>query len=261
MPDPIVAATLPGAQPTREAPDVAAAVAHLAQDGLVAFPTETVWGLAACARSSAAMNALRSWKGRDADQPVSLLIADAAVLAAEGLELSPLARRIIAAFWPGPLTLVIPARVIPAQAIPAQAIPADAALAAGVARDDGAVGVRCSSHPVAAALAGAAARAGLGPLTATSLNRSGQPPARDEAAARALCAGQRAPLVLDTGGDAVSAGPPTSVLDLTQDPPRILRVGAIDESTLRARVGVEVSSCDASTDPLAPACMKGEPTS
>ncbi|MBW2229544.1 MAG: L-threonylcarbamoyladenylate synthase [Deltaproteobacteria bacterium] len=251
MPDPIVAATLPGAQPTREAPDVAAAVAHLAQDGLVAFPTETVWGLAACARSSAAMNALRSWKGRDADQPVSLLIADAAVLAAEGLELSPLARRIIAAFWPGPLTLVIPA----------QAIPADAALAAGVARDDGAVGVRCSSHPVAAALAGAAARAGLGPLTATSLNRSGQPPARDEAAARALCAGQRAPLVLDTGGDAVSAGPPTSVLDLTQDPPRILRVGAIDESTLRARVGVEVSSCDASTDPLAPACMKGEPTS
>jgi hypothetical protein len=66
--------------------------------------------------------------------------------------------------------------------------------------------------------------------------------------------------VLDTGGDAVSDGPPTSVLDLTQDPPRILRVGAIDESTLRARVGVEVSSCDASTDPVAP-CMKGEPTS
>lgn len=226
MPVTSAGATRPDTHPTRAGCDVATAVEHLAADGLVAFPTETVWGLAARARSPIAMAALRGWKGRDVDQPISVLVADWRALPATGFDLSPPARRLMEVFWPGALTLVIPART---------------ELAPGVARDDGAVGLRCSAHPMAAALAQASELAGLGPLTATSLNRSGEPEARDEAAARLLCNGMGGPLVIETGGDDAYGEPPTTVLDLGCDPPRILRDGAIDAAALLEQAGVVVS--------------------
>ena len=191
------------------------AIQALADDRLVAFATETVWGLGARAASATAIERLHAFKGRDVSQPISVLVE-----APESLELaceepSDALRRLVAALWPGPLTLVVRARV---------------ALAPGVARADGAVGLRCSPHPTAAALVRAAAQRGLGPITATSLNRSGEPPARTHAEARALCArADPAPLLLESecGG-----GAPSTVVDVTGPVPRILRQGAIPASKI-----------------------------
>ncbi len=225
----------PTAESARLADAVDAAVSALGDDRLVAFPTETVWGLAACAGSEAAMQALRTWKGRDADQPVSVLVSSVEALDPLGIDAPPDARRLAARVWPGPLTLVLPAR---------------RAYARGVARADGATGVRCSSHPVAAALARAAERAGIGPLTATSLNRSGEPPAGDLAAARALCRGEQAPHVLDPAGDDAGGGAPTSVLDMTTRPATLLREGGLDAAALSA-LGIDLAQRAGGAGPAA----------
>jgi L-threonylcarbamoyladenylate synthase len=202
---------------------VAEAVERLRAGGLVAYPTETLYGLGADARSDAALAALARWKGRASDQPVSVLVDGAAALPRLGLAPSTAAQRLAASFWPGPLTLVLPA-----------ADPAQARFARGVARSDGAVGVRCSPHPVARALAAALARADAGPITATSLNRSGEPPARTRKEARALCAGAPgAPWLLDDEAAPAPAGLASTVVDCTTPTPRVLRAGAISEHALR----------------------------
>jgi len=195
---------------------VAAAVEWIREGGLVAYPTETVWGLGADATSEMALEALRRWKGRGEDAPISVLVDAPSALATLGCEPLDAARRLAAAFWPGPLTLVLRCA---------------RRFARGVARRDGAVGVRCSSHPVAADLAARLAQAGVGPVTATSLNRSGEPAARDRDAARALCTGERAPRLLDAGVDA-GGGPASTVLDLTGEKPVVLRWGALSRATI-----------------------------
>jgi L-threonylcarbamoyladenylate synthase len=200
---------------------LAGALAQLAADGLVAFPTETVWGLAAVAAREGALARLRAWKGRAEDQPLSLLVPDADVLAALGAELPAAGRALVERFWPGPLTLVLRC---------------GERFAEGVARGDGAVGFRCSPHPAAAALARAAFAAGLGPVTATSLNRSGDPPARTRAEALALCAtasgGVDAPVLLAGAWPDAGGGAPSSVVDASGAQPRVLREGAIAAKAL-----------------------------
>jgi L-threonylcarbamoyladenylate synthase len=192
-----------------------AALARVAAGELVGFPTETSWGLGADARSEAALAALRRWKGRDAEKPISLLVSGEADLARLGAKLSPAARRLARAFWPGPLTLVVRC---------------EAPLARGIAGPKGAVGLRCSSHPVAAALAALAAQRGVGPLTATSLNRSGEPACETRAQANA-CARSELPLV---EGDDAGGAPASSVVDATGDEPVVLRRGAISEAEIAA---------------------------
>lgn len=223
------AAESPPVAPT-DAPDAAreralrGALAALRADRPVAFPTETVWGLAACARSVRAVEAVRRWKGRGDRQPMAVLVSRIEALDDLGIALPPLARRLAEAFWPGPLTLVVPA---------------DVAFAPGVAREDGALGLRCSPHPAARAIACAAEAEGLGPLTATSLNRTGDPPAADRDAARALCAGPGDPwLFADVadGFDDARGAEPTTVVDTTTSPARIVRWGGIDAAAL-ARFG------------------------
>jgi L-threonylcarbamoyladenylate synthase len=195
-----------------------AAVARLAAGGLVAYPTETVWGLGARAESAPAVERLRAWKGREAERPIALLVPDLRAAAAVGAELSPPARRLAAAYWPGPLTLVLRCR---------------ARLAPGIAGPGGAVGFRCSPHPAAGALARAAFARGLGPLTATSLNRSGEPPARTRGEAAALCAaGGDAPELLAGPWPDAGGAPPSSVVDLSGDAPAVLREGAIAAAAL-----------------------------
>ena len=197
----------------REAIDV------LAAEGCVAFPSETIWGLAASAGSPAAVAALGAWKGRVDGQPISVLVSGESALRGYGFELGSLALSLMEHFWPGPLTLVLACR---------------SAFAPGIAREDGSVGVRCSSHPVAAELVKAAEASGLGPLTATSCNRSGAPPARTESEARTLCsASPNGPYVLAAGNQDAGAKAPTTVLDLTVRPPRILREGGVSEAALR----------------------------
>ena len=193
--------------------NLAQALQRLRNDECVAFPTETVWGLAACALSRRAVEHLCAWKGRGEDQPISLLVPGAAGLEEMGFQLSAEACGLMDEFWPGPLTLVLPCtHVFPR----------------GIARSDGAVGLRCSPHPVAAELSQAAYEAGLGPLTATSLNRSGEPPARSEAEARNLCGPDpEAPYVLRPRGPAIEEASPSTVLDLSGATPEVLRIGAI----------------------------------
>jgi L-threonylcarbamoyladenylate synthase len=195
---------------------LAAAVERIREGGLVAYPTETVWGLGADATSELALEALRRWKGRAEDAPISVLVAAPDALDTLGCEPLEAARRFASAFWPGPLTLVLRCA---------------RHFARGVARRDGAVGLRCSSHPGAAAFAARLAQAGVGPLTATSLNHSGEPAARNRDEARALCAGESAPALLDSDADA-GGTPASTVVDLTGEKPVVLRWGALSRATI-----------------------------
>ena len=208
------------------------AVAWVAQGGVLAYPTETVWGLGADARSDAAVEQLRAFKGRDDDAPISILVTGVGALAALGFCVGAAAQRLADDFWPGPLTLVLPCESV---------------FAPGVARGDGAIGVRCSPHVVAAELAQRCAHAGTGPLTATSCNRTGAPPARTRADARAVCSGDPRTRVIGGGSDASAASLAqraagerrpsgviaSTVIDVTGDTPRVLRWGALAEPALR----------------------------
>jgi L-threonylcarbamoyladenylate synthase len=196
------------------------AVAHLGKDGFIAYPTETVWGLGACADRPRAVARLMAWKGRAEEAPMSVLVPSVDVAEQWGCRLEGPARELADAFWPGPVTLVVPCAH---------------SFAPGIEGKRGTLGLRCSSHPVAHALSLAVARAGLGPLTSTSMNRTGEPPARDLAAARVLSAGPcdlgKPWLVSDPAHDA-GGGRPSSVVDCTATPPEILRAGAIDAARL-----------------------------
>jgi L-threonylcarbamoyladenylate synthase len=198
---------------------IADAAARIRRGALVAYPTETVWGLAADARSEAAVAALRAWKGRDAERPMSLLVSDFAELARLGAETTALAQQLAAKFWPGPLTLVLRCAH---------------AFARGIASADGGVGFRCSPHPVARALAREA-----GVITATSFNRSGAPACANRAQAEAEAeaeAGADAEVALVAGADASGAAP-SSVVDASGEELRVLREGAIPRRLLEAAAG------------------------
>lgn len=199
------------------------ALDHLERDGLVAFPTETVWGLAARAQSSAAVANLMSFKGRAAGQPVSVLIDDAERLAKLGVAEGPVLRALTSAFWPGPLTIVAGA-------------PVPDPFAPGICGPDGGVGFRCSDHPLAALLVGEAFRRGLGPLTATSFNRSGKTAVENFPAALLLASESDAPavIVLVPGALDASRLPPSTVLDIRGEAPKVLRQGAVEPATLRS---------------------------
>lgn len=214
---------------------LANAVDRIRAGGLVAFPTETVWGLGADATSAEALARLLDWKGRDSRKPVSVLVEDLAAAEALGLAPTPTARALARAFWPGPLTLVVPV--------------GRARLAPGIASADGSVGLRCSPDPTAAALAHALGRAGLGPFTATSLNREGEPPARDLDEALALCrihpgaeciapvdAERVEPVAAErvACGSRVSSATPSTVVDCTGPGLRVIREGAIPAEVLAA---------------------------
>jgi L-threonylcarbamoyladenylate synthase len=194
------------------------AAAMIRHGGLVAHPTETFYGLAVDPFSEAAVERLRAAKGLDAGRAVLLLLThrdavnDLARL--EGIArtwFESLAR----AFWPGPLTLILPAR-------PGLRCPALGA--------ETGVAVRVSSHPVALQLA----RTVGGPITSTSANRTGDAPAAD---AESIGAGlrQRIDLVLD--GGRCPGGLPSTLLDLTGDRPRVARAGAVETAALRSVLG------------------------
>lgn len=194
------------------------AVARVGDGGLVAYPTETVWGLGADARSEQALASLRDFKDRGEDAPISILIAGPDALAEMGFDFCERARRLAGCFWPGPLTLVLRSQK---------------RFARGVARGDGAVGVRCSSHPLARRLARELAKRGLGPLTATSLNRSGEPPACTRAEARRSCERDAVgPCLLAAPGPDAGGARASTVVDLTGARPVVLRWGALERSEL-----------------------------
>ncbi len=199
------------------------AVEWLREGGLLAYPTETVWGVGADAKSDESLARLRRWKGRGEASPLSILVEQASDLDALGFELGTGARRMVEELWPGPLTLVISCR---------------RPFGRGLARDDGAVGVRCSAHPLAAALARRLREAGVGPITATSLNHSGAEPAHTHDEASALCGdGLETPRLLGVEHAESGGADASTVVDVTGDPPRVLRWGAVNAAALESWLG------------------------
>lgn len=187
---------------------VADAAAILLAGGLVAFPTETVYGLGACAGDAAAVGRLFNAKGRPRDNPLIVHVAQPDGAEALGL-LAGTAADLAARFWPGPLTLILPAR---------DGVPA--VVRAGLPT----VAVRCPDHALAQALLTAA-----GPLAAPSANRSGRPSPTTAQAVLDDLEG-RIEAVLD--GGPCRLGLESTVVDCSGGAPSILRLGALPAEAL-----------------------------
>jgi L-threonylcarbamoyladenylate synthase len=178
--------------------------------GVVAFPTESFYGLAININDEEAIERLFSMKKREADLPILILIPSIGVLDRYVRHVPDIARRLMDQFWPGGLTLVFEANP--------QISPL---LTAGT----GKVGIRLSSHPVATSLAKA-----LGaPITGTSANISGQPACR-RAQEVFDALGNSVDLILDGGETAGGKG--STILDVTVDPPVLLREGMVSREQL-----------------------------
>jgi L-threonylcarbamoyladenylate synthase len=187
------------------------AVAALASGRLVVFPTESVYGLGADARSAAAVAHLVAVRGRDATKPILVLVRDLEMAASITADTPAAARRLAARFWPGPLTLVLPAR-------PDLPEP----LTAG----SGTIGVRVPAHPTARALV---TRLG-GPVTAPSANPPGAEPPRTLDVAREYF-GDAVAAYVDGG---VLPGGASTVAALEGDRVRVLRAGPLSAEQLEA---------------------------
>jgi L-threonylcarbamoyladenylate synthase len=181
-------------------------IAALQAGELVVYPTETFYAIGADAFSSIALRRLFEVKGRDPGRPVGLIAADTAMAFSVAREIPIDARRLADAFWPGPLTLVLPARD---------------SIAPELAGPDG-VGVRVSPNPVARALS-----AGIGrPITATSANLSGEAPASTLEEARSGLGGK---VKVYLEGGKLMASAPSTVVAFNKTGWKMVRLGAISE--------------------------------
>ena len=195
------------------APDpaiLARAAATIRAGGIVVVPTDTLYGLAADPFSTQAVRRLFSVKERAFDRALPLIAADLAQVVAQLGALSPLAQVLAERFWPGPLTLLVPA---------------PAAMADGVSGGTGCVGVRVPAHAVARGLCHASG----GVLTATSANISGRQATGDPAEVVASL-GPEVDIVLDAGqtGGAL----PSTIVDVSAFEPRLVRRGVIPWETV-----------------------------
>ena len=196
-------------------PTAIATAADLLRRGLpVVLPTDTVYGVGVLPFDAAAVDRLYAVKGRPAEKGIPILLGDVADVAHVAGIIPPAAAVLMAHFWPGPLTLIVPRR----PELPANLSPDDT------------IAVRVPDHAVTRALI----RAAGGAVAATSANVSGQPPAR--AADEALLAlSGRVAAVLDDGPS--PGGVASTVVDCTVDPPVIRRVGPLAAADL----GLEAS--------------------
>jgi L-threonylcarbamoyladenylate synthase len=182
---------------------------------LVALPTETVYGLAANAWNAEAVGRIYQAKGRPSENPIIVHVASLELARRCVSVWPPMATQLAAAFWPGPLTMVLPR----SEEIPPL-----------VTAGGGTVGVRWPNHPLIQAVI----RACGFPLAAPSANRSNElSPTTAQHVRKSL--GARIPLIIDGGPSEV--GIESSVLDLTSTPPRLLRPGMISAETLQAVLG------------------------
>lgn len=182
----------------------------LAAGGLVVFPTESVYGLGADAASPAALDRLLAVRGREAGKPLLVLVSDLAMAEELALRVPAAARRLAARWWPGPLTIVLPAR---------------ADLPAPLTAGTGTIGVRVPGHPAACALVSALGRA----VTAPSANPPGAEPPRTADAARGYF-GDRVGAYVDGG---VLGGGASTVVAIEGETVRVLRAGLVDEADVR----------------------------
>ena len=185
--------------------DLGPAIAVLRNGGVVAFPTETFYGLAVDPRSASAVEKLFSLKRRPADQALPLIAASVEQVSDHVGTLTPLAQRLAARGWPGPLSLIIPASPF---------------LCGDVHLRTGRVAVRVPSDPIARSLAAVAGHA----ITSTSANLSGQAPSAVPDGV-ALVFGDALDALIDSGR--TPGGLPSTIVDATGETPLLVRAGAI----------------------------------
>lgn len=200
------------------AASIAQAVAALARGELVAFPTETVYGLGADAASDAAVEKIFAAKGRPADHPLIVHVPDSAAGEPFASSVPAFARKLMDAFWPGPLTLILPRRE---------------GIGGAAAGGQDSIGLRCPSHAVAHALLAACAQAGVRGLAAPSANRFGR--VSPTTAQHVASEFGDALLVLD--GGACQVGIESTIVDCTRGAPVLLRPGMITAQQIEQACG------------------------
>ncbi len=191
------------------------ALAALERGEVIVFPTETLYGLGADALNFSAVENVFHLKGRDPDNPLPVLVADRAMLDSLVVKVSPLAEKLMAHFWPGPLTLVLPAR----DDIPRPLVNAN-----------GGIGLRLSSQPVATQLVRLLGH----PLTATSANPSGQPGAHTVVEAKNYFS---AKITVYIDGGELTSPTGSTVAAVEKNKLRIIRAGEIRREALEVVVG------------------------
>ena len=194
-----------------------AAITALKRGEVIVFPTETLYGLGADALNTAAVEKAFQLKGRDAANPISVLVADRTMLCTIVDQVPILAEELIAEFWPGPLTLVLPAKKD---------------LSKRLVNASGGVGVRTSSAPIAAQLVRDLGK----PIMATSANPSGKTPARNIEQARVYFSG--AIRVFIDGGE-LHSNVGSTVAEISGDSVRVIREGEINKAALERVIGEE----------------------
>jgi len=205
---------------------LAAAARRLADGGLVAFPTETVYGLGARADDDAAVAAIFAAKGRPADHPLIVHVADLAGAERFAARLPASARRLAQAFWPGPVTVIVPRA------------PGMGTAAAG---GQDSIGLRCPAHPVALALLRAAVALGVAGVAGPSANRFGR--VSPTSAAHVVQEFGPALWVVDGGDCAV--GIESTIVDCSRGRPVLLRPGLLTRGALEAALGEPLHDADA----------------
>ena len=207
----------------RQDSSVAQAAQVLARGGLVAFPTETVYGLGADAGSDAAVAGIFAAKGRPSDHPLIVHVSDAAAAGRFAAEIPPVAERLMQAFWPGPLTLILPRR---------------AGMGTAAAGGQDSIGVRCPSHPVAHALllACAATEPPVYGLAGPSANRFG----RVSPTTAQHVASEFGDELLVLDGGATRVGIESAIVDCTRGAPVLLRPGVLTRAQIESACGERV---------------------
>ena len=185
--------------------DIERAVAFLREGQVIAYPTETIYGLGADVQERKAVKRIYDLKARDYGLPISILVADLRMLRDVVSDVPDRALLLMRKFWPGALTILFPA---------SQIIPK------GLVTNTGKVGVRISSHPVASALVEQFGR----PMTTTSANLSGFPPSLSVKHVHKYF-GEKLPCIIDGGECEPSRG--STVVDMSEETMRIIRDGTI----------------------------------
>jgi L-threonylcarbamoyladenylate synthase len=207
----------PESGPSRMA--VEEAVQRIRSGGIIAFPTETFYGLGVDPFNPAAVERLFAVKGREPGKPIPIIIDE--LKRAEGIigALSPESRTLVEKFWPGPLTLLFAA---------------SSRMSSALTGGTGKVGIRIPSHPVALRLLRAAGQ----PITATSANRSGEPGATSAARVHETL-GEHLDLIID-GGETIG-GTGSTIVDPSFHPPRLIREGKIPFQEVLGCLGLSLT--------------------
>ena len=194
------------------------AAQQIANGELVAFPTETVYGLGADACNDAAVAKIFTAKGRPADHPLIVHVSDHSAVIHFAAEIPDFALRLIDAFWPGPLTVIVPRK---------------AGVAAASAGGQDSIGLRCPAHELARELLSECAKLGVHGISAPSANKFGK--VSPTTAAHVIAEFGKAVPVLD--GGACDVGIESTIIDCTRGAPVLLRPGVLTPAQLEAAMG------------------------